>query len=175
MLEKIKRVLILASLFLFTSYVFNRVSDYLDKEKLKNFKYTNSRIENFVIVSKKLDSQYKLYGTTMVDLGEKLYIEKPFIVYLKDSKSFELKGEYSYYLKDKKIAEIYRNVNFESKDIKMLTDKLFIDSENKIAYNNSKVFITSENMDIYGKDLFFNFDEEILKLNQVETRFKRKS
>lgn len=175
MLEKIKKVLILASLFLFASYVFNKISEYLDEEKLKNIKYSDSRIENFVIVSKKLDSQYKLFGTSMIDLGEKLYIEKPFIVYLKDSKSFQLKGEYSYYFKDKKIAEVYRNVNFEAKDIKMLTDILYIDSENKTAYNNSKVFITSENMDIYGKDLFFNFDAEILKLNQVETRFKRKS
>lgn len=175
MFEKIKKILILSFLFLSASYVFNKVSEYLDKEKLKDMKYANTEIENFVIVSKKLDSQYKLFGTKMTDLGEKLYIEKPFIVYLKDNKSFELKGAYSYYLKDKKIAEIYKDVNFKSKDIKMVTDILFIDSDNKVAYNNSKAFITSENMEIIGKDLFLDFDKEILKLNQVETRFKRKS
>ena len=168
MLDKSSRIFLLVLIFLIISYIFNQINDYIERENLNRLRYTNNTIENFIYISKS-DKEYKLTGQKMVKVKEDVYIEKPYLIYKTNDKSFDLTGESATYYGEQKIIGIYNNVKVISKNLQLTTDKLFIDTDKKLAYNYSQNYILSDKMQTVGNNLFFNFEEENIRLQNVKT------
>jgi LPS export ABC transporter protein LptC len=173
LLEKSGRIFLLVLIFLVISYIFNQINDYIERENLNRLRYTNNTIENFIYISKS-DKEYKLTGQKIIKVKEDVYIEKPYLIYKSNDKSFDLTGDLATYYGQQKIIGIYNNVKVLSENFQLITDKLFIDTERKIAYNYSQNYINSEKMQTIGRNLFFNFEEENIRLQNVKTTVRGK-
>ncbi len=172
MLEKSKKFSLFFMVILLASLLFKEISDYLDKQQiLERLKYTNNTIENFYLVSKS-DYTYTLKGSKIVDRRDKFYIENPDVDYIGEKGSFNIKSKEGIYdIKDKMIT-FYKGVNFFSKDIRMQTEYIFIDTQKKIAYNDIDTVIYRKGMITKGKNLFLDVDNELLKLDKVNSQFR---
>ena len=172
MLEKSKKFAFYFLVILLSSFIFKEISDYLDKQKfLENLRYTDNTLENFYIVSKS-NQTYILKGSKMIDKKDEYFIENPVLQYFGEKGSFTLTSEKGLYNNENKTAKFYENVSFQSKDVQMKTEYITIDTQKKLAYNDLPTTVSSKNMITTGKNLFLDFDKEVLKLDNVNTQIR---
>lgn len=165
------KILTTIILFVGAVFLFDLINSVLTQQKISNIKYSYQEIRDFTIIGK-TDTDYYLEGEVLKEFRDKIYI-KPFnLTYFKNSKPIFINSKKGIYFKEKKLLKLIEDVVIKTNDIKMLTERLSIYTQNNTAETKNDVLITGKRIKTYGNGAFIDMNKEEINIYKVKSIFE---
>lgn len=164
----IKDALMYSSVFMFAVYVTKEIIDFFEKDTTAGINSRVSKIEDFSLYSFGKQS-YSLKGKSITDMGNKIYIYKPYLEFYTEDGLSRISSRDAFYYPKRSYLSLMGDVNIESKDGLLTTSYLNVMIDRYIAYNNTDNILVSDRFKIEGKNLVYRIKDRTLILEKIKT------
>ncbi len=163
-----KNIITFSIIFLSAVFVFNEINRMIIEERISNVKYTDAKLQKFMMIGKNSDS-FIMKGSEMIDRESKIFIINFDLNYFKDKEHYKITADKGTYLKKESVLKLFNNVTIRTSDITLYTEKLDVHTKEKIAENKEDVLIKTEKMTTTGKNIRIDLKNEKILLKNVKT------
>ena len=151
--------------------LFSQISQMFEKAELKNISYKKGEIYNFILSGINSD-RYILRGEKLIQDEGKFIINSFNLEYMRDRENIFIRSDKGIYNTAKDILDLEGNVKIVSENLSIETDILKILVKERRAFNTKPVKMYSGNMETFGRNIFIDLKEEMLKLENVKTVYR---
>jgi len=167
------KILAYTAVFFLVVLLFTQISQFFEKLELKSLDYKKGEIENFILTGVNND-RYFLRGKKLVDTAGKYTIQDFNLEYFKNGEKLFMYSDRGIYKKDRDILDLEQNVKIITHNLILKTQILKILVKERRAFNSNPVILYTGYMETKGDNIFIDFVDEKLKLENVITVYRGK-